>query len=77
MLDVVIGKLEVNSSGDAARSDTTAKRVELEAVAKSVESTTGCTHNVAEGSLDAVCIARMHALLVVVRFSMVWFCLRS
>jgi len=49
---VVLGELGVGS-GDAAPADASAKRVELETVAKSVGSTAGGAQDVGEGSLDA------------------------
>jgi len=53
VLDVVVGELGVGS-GNAAPSDATAERVELETVAKNIESTTGGAQEVGEGSLDVM-----------------------
>jgi len=54
VLDVVIGELGVGS-GDAAPGNAAAERVELETVAKDVESTTGGAQDVGKGSLWMLC----------------------
>ena len=50
VLDVAVGEIGVGGSSDAAPGNVTSERVELETVAKNVESTTGGAQDVGKGS---------------------------